>query len=216
MAAETPRRTKAEAPERRCIVTRAAAPKAGLVRFVVGPDDAIVPDLAETLPGRGLWVAAEAAALERAVAKNAFARAAKAPVAVPADLALRVRRLLAERCRATLGLAQRAGQAVHGRDRVREAIQKGALAVLLTAADSDGRDAADLRRLFAGPAFALLDGADLAAALGRPGAVVHVGVGPGRLADSLIRDHGRLAGLGAPTGAGPDGPRLHRKKTGHG
>jgi uncharacterized protein len=214
MAAEAPRRTTAEAPERRCIVTRATAPKAGLVRFVVGPDDAIVPDLAETLPGRGLWVAADAAALDRAVAKNAFARAAKAPVKVPADLALRVRRLLAERCRATLGLARRAGQAVHGRDRVREAIHKNALGVLLTAADSDGRDAAELRRQFSGPAFALLDGADLAAALGRPGAVVHVGVGPGRLADILIRDHQRLAGLAAPDTA-PAAGRSHGKKTGH-
>ena len=35
--------------ERRCIVTRATGPKAGLIRFVAGPDDAIVPDLAERL-----------------------------------------------------------------------------------------------------------------------------------------------------------------------
>lgn len=206
--AETPRRAAADESERRCLVTRQSAPKAGLVRFVVGPEGEIVPDLAETLPGRGFWVAADARALDEARRKNPFARAAKAPVTVPADLVARVRRLLADRCLATLGLARRANQIVHGRDRVREAIARDGLAVLLTAADSDGRDGAELRRAFSGPSFALLDGAALAAALGRAGAVVHVGVAPGRLAEILIRDHLRLAGLAA---AGPQG-----KTTGHG
>ena len=36
-------------PERRCIVTRAVQPRAGLIRFVAGPDDVVVPDLAEKL-----------------------------------------------------------------------------------------------------------------------------------------------------------------------
>ena len=45
--------------ERRCLVTGAVLPKADLIRFVVGPDDSIVPDLAQNLPGRGLWVTAD-------------------------------------------------------------------------------------------------------------------------------------------------------------
>ena len=46
-----------DGPERRCIVTRATGPKEGLIRFVLGPDDEVVPDLAGKLPGRGIWVA---------------------------------------------------------------------------------------------------------------------------------------------------------------
>src|SRR5262245_49866116 len=74
-------------PERRCIVTRATGPKAGLIRFVVGPDDGIVPDLAERLPGRGLWVAADRKTLDVAAAKGHFARAAKTKVRVAPGLA---------------------------------------------------------------------------------------------------------------------------------
>ena len=48
-----------EGPERRCIATGEVQPKHGLIRFVVGPDGQIVPDLSEKLPGRGIWVAAE-------------------------------------------------------------------------------------------------------------------------------------------------------------
>ena len=49
-----------------------------MIRFVVGPEGDVVPDLARRLPGRGMWVRAERAAVEQAVAKKAFARAARA------------------------------------------------------------------------------------------------------------------------------------------
>ena len=57
-----------ETPERRCIVTGETQPKAGLIRFVADPDGQVVPDLAEKLPGRGFWVVAERAALDKAAA----------------------------------------------------------------------------------------------------------------------------------------------------
>ena len=91
-------------PERRCIVTRAVQPRAGLIRFVAGPDDVVVPDLAEKLPGRGMWVSADAAALGQAAKKGHFARAAKRPVKAPVE-AHGSGKLLDERVR---GLAEAA------------------------------------------------------------------------------------------------------------
>ena len=41
------------------------AAKANLVRFVVGPDEAVVPDVEGKLPGGGLWVTADRAVLEQ-------------------------------------------------------------------------------------------------------------------------------------------------------
>lgn len=38
--------------ERRCIVTREQKPPEGMIRFVVSPDNRVVPDLAGKLPGR--------------------------------------------------------------------------------------------------------------------------------------------------------------------
>ena len=80
-------RTEAEGPERKCIVTGERQPKAGLVRFVVGPDGAIVPDVAGKLPGRGIYVSAERSALETAARGKLFQRAARRPVTVPEGLA---------------------------------------------------------------------------------------------------------------------------------
>ena len=67
-------------PLRRCIVTRERLPKERMIRFVVGPDRQIVPDLAARLPGRGIWLSASADVLKSGdahEAKTTRRRAAK-------------------------------------------------------------------------------------------------------------------------------------------
>ena len=88
-----PRHTAAGAA-RLCIVTRAVTPTDDMIRFVVGPDRALVPDLKRKLPGRGVWVTARRDLLAEATRRGAFARALKAEVTVAADLPAVVDRLL--------------------------------------------------------------------------------------------------------------------------
>ncbi len=184
---------------RRCAVTRRSGPRDGLIRFVVAPDGTLTPDLAETLPGRGVWIAAARDALTAPGLAKAAARSARKRVSVPDGLADTVERLLAERCRATLGLARRAGLVDAGFDKVRAAIAAGGATLMLTARDSAGRDSRELaRRAAAGRrrvrTGAALDSAELGAALGRE-RLVHVAVADGPLADRLYRDLQRLAGV---------------------
>ena len=72
--------------DRTCIVTRKQAEPDELIRFVVGPDSAVVPDIKRNLPGRGCWVSADRLHIDKAAAKNLFARAFKAQVVVPVVL----------------------------------------------------------------------------------------------------------------------------------
>ena len=187
----------AAGPLRRCIVTREVLPKEALVRFVIGPDDEVVPDITGKLPGRGLWVKAERAALASAVAKNLFAKAARRSVNVPADLVDRTVVLLSHRCLDLIGLARRAGQAVCGFEKARDALRNGRVGTVLAAADgaADGRGKLEA---LAGelPILALFAVAQLSAALGREN-VVHAALAPGRLAERLIAESARLAGLRA-------------------
>jgi predicted RNA-binding protein YlxR (DUF448 family) len=184
-------------PLRRCIVTREVLPKASLVRFVIGPASDVVPDIAGKLPGRGLWVKAERAALAKAVAKNLFAKAAHQSVNVPADLVDRTVALLAQRCLDLIGLARRAGQAICGFEKVRDALRQARVGILLEAADGAADGRGKLQAL-AGelPTLALFTGAELSASLGREH-VVHAALAPGRLAERLIAESARLAGLRA-------------------
>lgn len=131
--------------ERRCIVTRETGPKAGLIRFVAGPDDVVVPDLAGRLPGRGMWVTADAATLRQAAGKGFFARAAKRQLTVPADLAERVEALLAQRLVDLVALARKAGEAVAGLEKTKAALVSGEARLLMQAADGSARERGQLR-----------------------------------------------------------------------
>jgi len=162
---------------------------------VVAPDGTLTPDLAESLPGRGIWVSASREAIETARAKRLFGRAARRAVTTPEDIADRLEHMLAERCVALLGLLNRAGELVAGMMRVREWLRDDKAAILLTAAESDGRDASELKRLARGrQTVDVLKGVELGRAVGCDH-IVHMAAAPGRLAQSLIRETRRLAGL---------------------
>lgn len=182
-------------PERRCIATGETAPAEGMVRFVVGPDQTIVPDVAERLPGRGIWVTANRAALQTAARKNLFSRAAREKVTVPGDLEATVVRLLETRVADVLGLARRAGRAVSGLEKARAAAGKASGGVVVLAADA-GQDAhREARRLADGrPVLVALDAARLGQVFGR-GRSVHVFVDGARFAADLTREIARLGGF---------------------
>jgi uncharacterized protein len=186
-------------PQRRCLASGMVLPKEQLLRFVVGPDDALVPDLAERLPGRGLWLQARQDMMAKACARNLFAKAAKRHVRVPDDLPVQVERLALQRCLSLLGLARRSGAVVAGFEKVRAALRAGEVGLLIQAADAaeDGRRKIQALARAVGPKVALVQfcsAAELGGALGRE-AVVHVGVAPGRFAGDLSREAQRLAGL---------------------
>jgi predicted RNA-binding protein YlxR (DUF448 family) len=110
---------RSDGAERKCIATGEVQPKFGLIRFVVGLDAQIVPDIAGKLPGRGIYVAADRAALDKAVAKKLFARGAKMPVQVPDDLVDQVERQLARRVVDLIALSRKSGRAVAGYEKVK-------------------------------------------------------------------------------------------------
>ncbi len=192
----------AASPLRRCIATQESLAPERLIRFVVAPDGALTPDLDRRLPGRGMWVAAERAAIDKAVAKNLFARAARRKIEVPPDLPARLQALLLQRLLDTLGLARRAGQAVAGHDKVRDFVAQDRAGLLLLArdagADAKGRIGALARGL---PVVTALDAIEQGAIFSRDQAVF-VAVAPGRLAQRLMVDAARLQGLrGQPDSA---------------
>jgi len=173
--------------------------EARLVRFVAGPEGRVVPDLARKLPGRGLWVAATRQAVETAARKGLFARAAKASLVAPPDLADEVERLLKGRLLAGLGLARKAGDLTLGFEKVLAAVAAGKAAWLIEASDGaeDGRRKlmAAARRAPSQPRLlAVFSSSELGLALGAPN-VIHTAFLAGRGAERWTLDVERLAGF---------------------
>ena len=181
-------------PMRRCILSGAVRPKDGMVRFVVGPSGEIVADVDERLPGRGFWLSADRDMLMKAGAKHMFAKAARRSVRVPDNFADQVEGALVRRCLSLVGLARRAGQAVIGYEKSREWLKSGRAGIVVAASDGSAASRAKLEALASGVPIAVLRADELGAAAGRDRAV-HMVVSPGRLADSLKREAGRLAGF---------------------
>src|SRR5437763_14545771 len=94
------RRARAEhdGPERMCIVTRERRAPEELIRFVLGPDGTVVPDVRAKLPGRGVWVTAEAKLVAEAVRRQAFSRGLKASARATQDLPAETEALLERGC----------------------------------------------------------------------------------------------------------------------
>lgn len=188
-------KTEREEPERRCIVTGETGPKAGLIRFVVGPDDTVVPDITERLPGRGIWVLASASAVEKAARKGLFSRAARRSVKADPDLAKRVEERLAARVIELLSLARKAGEAVAGMEKVKALLEAGTAVCLLQAADGSAREKAQLRAPEGDDTyFAELTAAELGLAFGRD-RVIHAALISGGLGRLVRYESARLAGM---------------------
>jgi uncharacterized protein len=183
-------------PLRRCIVTRERLAKERMIRFVIGPDRGLVPDLAERLPGRGIWLSASRDVLETARFRGAFARAARGPVTVPPDLLEMLQAALVRRIGEGLGLARRAGQAVAGFEKAREWLRDGLAGLVVQAADGSAEERGRFLSAARGTVavHAPLSAAALGTMFGRDRAV-HVVVAPGALADRIGFDCTRLAGL---------------------
>lgn len=185
-------------PERKCIVSGEVSPKAGLIRFVVGPDALVVPDIAGRLPGRGMYVAADRAALDKAAAKGLFSRAARMPVKTPADLGTLVEVLVARRVVELLSMARKAGQAVAGYEKVKDWLQSGQAAVLIQAEDGSERGKTKLRPPDGEDTLvSCLDSGEIGLAFGRERAI-HAALAAGGLTTRVVEEAARLAGLRGP------------------
>lgn len=132
--------------ERLCVVTRKVRPIGELIRFVVGPDGSVVPDLKRKLPGRGVWVTATRPAIEDAVKRNAFARSFKAKVQVAPDLAARLEELLTRSCLDALAMAHKSGRVAIGFAKTEAALADKPVTAAIHASDA----AADGVRKLAG------------------------------------------------------------------
>jgi len=194
-------------PERRCIVTGDVQPKPGLIRFVLAPDDSrVVADLAGKLPGRGIWVTAERAVLEKAVAKNLFSRAAKMPATLPEDLVAEVEDGLLRRVVDTISLARKAGLAVMGFEKVKGWLADGKAKVLFQASDGSERGKAKLWTPEGGRFFGCLTAGELGLAFGREHAI-HGALAAGGLTTRVVEEAAKLAGIrgrDGSTAAGKD------------
>lgn len=179
-------------PQRSCLGCREVKPKHELLRFVLDPESLPVPDIAGKLPGRGAYTCFNRTCLEHAVARRQFSRAFKGEATTPvaAELVALVQRLLTGRISATLAMANKAGKAVSGSDKVMESLRRGDPALLILATDIAVDSEAKFRAI-AGKQGVEIFRFSLKEQLGTPlGKEIRtaVAIAPGAFAENLRRE----------------------------
>jgi predicted RNA-binding protein YlxR (DUF448 family) len=185
--------------ERLCAATGVVKPIEEMIRFVVSPDGAAVPDLKRRLPGRGIWITGTRAALRNAIARKAFARSFKREIRAAPDLVDLTERLIERSALDALAMAHKAGRMAVGFAKVEAVLAQGAPIGLLHASDAapDGvrKLAAVLHRNAEDrPAIAVFRGltsAQLDLALGRPN-VIHAALLAGPESKAFLARVARL------------------------
>lgn len=198
--AEDPAVYDEQGPLRYCAQTRVRCPREDLIRFVPGPDGVIVPDLAEKLPGRGIWITGTRAMVEAAVRSKAFSRSLKKNAVAGPDLPSRLESLMLKRSLDALSIANKAGLITTGFTKVEAAVSSGGVVALIHAADGSDEGTGKLDRRYLAVCRDLTRQAvvvklatieQLSLALGRSN-VVHAALGSGGAADKFLSEIARL------------------------
>lgn len=199
--------------DRMCIVTRDRGQPDGLIRFVAGPDGAIVPDLRQALPGRGCWVTAERAMVDQAVKRKLFGRALKTDVTTDPDLGQAVDRLLCDSLFGMINMARKSGQFITGSGKVEDAVRSGSAIALMHATDAADDGVRKLRQANTAramgvkaaeiPVFRLFSAEELALAMGE-GAFIHAAALAGQAGEGVVKRAKMLARYRNGPEAGPD------------
>ncbi len=186
-------------PQRTCIVSRAVGRPDEMLRFVLGPDGCVVPDLKRKLPGRGVWVSLSATVLGDALRKKAFSRGFKTAVATPVGLVETVDALLERDALQALSFANKAGLVVMGSAKVETAIGRGGVRALLHASDGSADGARKILQAvtrqrgdpLALPVIDVFSSSQMDLALGRTN-VIHAALGVGPASNNVIARWSRL------------------------
>lgn len=183
-----------------CIVTGETAEPGKLLRFVLGPEGEVVPDLKQQLPGRGVWVKADRRHLAKAVAEHRFSKAFRAKCGENPELPARVEELLRRDALQYLAIANKAGLVVTGFDKTASALDSGRVRLLIEAVDGSEDGLRKLRGKCRENCelIAIFDSRELSLALGRPN-VVHAAVAGGGLAEKLLAAVRRFQAFSAAT-----------------
>ncbi len=183
-------------PVRMCALTRERRPDRELLRFVLDPENRVVPDIHRKLPGRGIWLTATRKTVEEAARKRIFAKAFRTAVDVPPELGQLASSLLRRSALQYLSLANKAGQVVTGFVKIEKAILSGEVLGLLHACEAavDGRRKLNAKFRAASRAagtcenvIEVFSGEELSMALGREN-VVHAAVRNSAVAEKFIAE----------------------------
>jgi ribosomal protein L7Ae-like RNA K-turn-binding protein len=166
-----------------CALTGKLLTREKMIRFVIGPDNTVIADLSEELPGEGIRLLGYRGTLEASIRDGSFKELFDKkwldgdPV-ISASFLDKIESQLMDKVLGLIGLARRAGSVLNGFAKVEGSLKSGKCKLLLTASDGaeDGRmKMTRLAEAVECQQVTILPSARLSMALGQTN-VIHAGI----------------------------------------
>ena len=166
-----------------CALTGKLLTREKTIRFVIGPDNTVIADLSEELPGEGIRLLGYRGTLEASIRDGSFKELFDKkwldgdPV-ISASFLDKIESHLMDKVLGLIGLARRAGSVLNGFAKVEGSLKSGKCKLLLTASDGaeDGRmKMTRLAEAVECQQVTILPSARLSMALGQTN-VIHAGI----------------------------------------
>lgn len=125
-------------PERTCVGCRVSQPQASLVRYVLSPQQQLLVDYRQKLPGRGVYTCCDVDCIVKAVECKQLQRGLKVEqLQVGSDQVVNaIIETLLQRIENLLGMARKSGQAVSGSSAILNSLKRnGSFAFVLLSDD---------------------------------------------------------------------------------
>jgi len=180
--------------EKRNILTKENMDKSKMIRFVCGPNYEIYPDLAEKLPGRGMWIEANKKALQEVINKKIFNKSCHLDCKIPENFIEEVFSLLKKRVLNSLSFSKKSGDLSLGFDKVKENSNPS---IIIIASDS-GHDGKEKILHTISEKTLVIDyftGHELQLAFGTDTVVVYACIDHSKMAKKVIEDYSKLLGF---------------------
>ena len=183
-----------------CALTGKLLTREQTIRFVIGPDNTVIADLSEELPGEGIRLLGYRGTLEASIRDGSFKELFDKkwldgdPV-ISASFLDKIESQLMDKVLGLIGLARRAGSVLNGFAKVEGSLKSGKCKLLLTASDGaeDGRmKMTRLAEAVECQQVTILPSARLSMALGQTN-VIHAGIIGSGLAERLNASIDRLS-----------------------
>lgn len=170
-----------------CAVTGETLPERDMIRFVITPDNVVMADLLEKLPGKAIFIKADRGTLQKALWRNTFTSIARDTVSVPKDLIASIEKGLSRHALETISLSRRTGDLTLGFAKIEDKLKSQPLGIYIVANDASDHGRNKLEKLVKGsPVLDLWTSDELSIALGEAN-TNHILLGFGGLADKLSR-----------------------------
>ena len=179
-------------PTRKCLVSGARVQKKDLMRFVVAPEQYLVADIDQKLPGRGYWVKADRNTITKAITKNILFKAVTEKVKIDLNVLEVIERQIKDVIIQQISLSRKAGRAIFGFDKIKANLAKNSINLLIQAKDGSTREK---QRILKKSIPHIIDdcliGTEIGKAFGRE-RVVHCGIIGNDFIEKIIFNANRL------------------------